>query len=49
MDLPFHVFEQMGKSGPAFLFVSRTNVVINRDGYNRHSRIAIENHAESVI
>ena len=48
-SLKHHVFEQVGKSGPAFTLVTRAYVVINCDRNDRNGMIFIQNNAQAVI
>ena len=43
------MLKQMRKAGPAFAFIPRTYVVVNRDRDYRHRMIFIQNYAESVV
>jgi hypothetical protein len=48
-SLEHHVLEQMCEAGPAFAFIARAHVVIDRDRDYRHRMIFIQNYAESVV
>ena len=42
------MFEEMGKTRAVIAFVSRTDIVVNSDGYDRNRIIRIKNDSKAV-
>src|SRR6185295_15737149 len=47
-SLKHHVLEEMGETGSSQLFITRTDVVVQSDGYDRHSMVFAQNNAKTI-